>query len=444
MKKLLNYIMTAVAAFALQSCLHEDTSLFDESAAQRIDNAAEEIRDLLEAAPDGWLFEYYLGGDYSHGGFNFLVKFENGKVSVSGEIAGDNTWVETSSYDIAQDQGPVISFNTYNEIFHYLCQPYPTMVDGFEGDFEFVVLKAEKDYFELKGKKWGNHMYLTRIQEGKAWQEILDEITNVQENILFTYQGTVDGKPVYAELDDDNHLSILWNVADEEAGDGEGNEEEEEDIVYEPFIFTGNGIKTRMPFEFGGHTFQNFVFDTEKLTLASVEEPGIVLNAVLPEGYKFYSELDAIITGKFSFSWYNGLVSKEVTIAPNESKNGWVMSGLNANYDIQITYNKVAGAAYIFAQKLGTDSTGDSIYLACWDLKGGGNLTWSTEASVRLELNEEENGFAFVDGGTYPGLTVDSFILWAEQASGQCSDSGWYPNTITRAQMPYLQSLTKL
>lgn len=436
MKKLFKYIIAAVVALSVQACYYEDTQLFDESAAQRLDNAAAEIQDLLEAASNGWLFEYYLGEDYTYGGVNFLVKFKDGKVSVSGEIAGDNTWVETSSYCIAKDQGPVISFDTYNEIFHYLCQPYPSQVDGYEGDFEFIVLKAEKDYFELKGKKWGNHMYLTRIPEDGDWEEILNGITNVTDNILYTYQGNVDSKPVYAELDDNNHLYIEWD-----AEDSEGSEENEE-YIYEPFIFTGEGIKTRTPFEFGGHTLQHFTYDGERMTLTSVESPGIVLNAVLPEGYMFYDELEELLTGTFTFSWYRGQVSKDVAIVPDENKTGWVMSGLNANYDIQITYNKVAGAPYIYAQLLGNDSTGDDIYLACWGLAGGGNLTWSTEASVRLVPDEDGTGFTFADGGTYPGISVDSFILWGAN-NGQCTDASWYPNTVTRAQMPYLTSLIK-
>ncbi|MDE6002717.1 MAG: hypothetical protein K2G76_04395, partial [Prevotella sp.] len=156
-------------------------------------------------------------------------------------------------------------------------------------------------------------------------------------------------------------------------------------------------------------------------------------------GYQFYDEVNSAIVGDFAFTYYFGLRSVNVTITENADKNGWVMTGLVPKADIQIKYNKQAGAAYIYAQQLGTDSKGSAIFLAMWDLAGGGNLTWSTDASVKLVPTER--GFSITNGGTYAGLAPDSFILWDSTNSGQCSDAAWLIGG--SAQLPYLVGLNR-
>lgn len=431
MKKLFIYMILAITALSLPSCYFEDQELFEDSAAQRLDKATAETKELLESSPNGWLLEYYLGSEYGHGGFNFLVNFKDGKVSVSGEIANPITWVETSSYGIVRDQGIVISFDTYNEIFHHLCEPYQDQVDGFEGDFELVVLSMENDKIEVKGKKWGNHMTLRRLPEDKTWEEILGGIKNITDNIFYTYYGEFNGKNVVVEIDGDNHIDMYWDV------------EDSEEEAYEPFIYTNEGLKTRTPFEFGGCTFQHFTYNADNQTLTSVENPSFAIKAELPEGYQTFNEVDKLINGEFVFTWYNGRFSKNVTITTNESGDGWIMSGFIQDHDIVITYNKLNGAPYIYVQSLGVDNTGDTVFLAAWDLANGGNLTWSTDASVRLVPNEDGSVFSFADGGTYAGLAPDSFIMWAANARNTTSDPSFWP-TATSAQVPYLQALTKV
>lgn len=423
MKKIFLYLMLAAVTFGMQSCLHDDNELFEDSAAERIDNAVANAKNILESAPNGWHFEYYLGSEYGYGGYNFLLKFKDGKVEVSGEIAGDNTMTSRSSYDVVKDQGPVLTINTYNEIMHFLTQPYSDQVDGFEGDFEFLLLDVTEDRIELKGKKWGNHMVLTRVQEDESWKDILDGITNITDNMMYTYQGTLDGTSIAGEVDEDNHL---WIASDKED-------------LYEPFIYTAKGLKLREPVAFGGAEVQNFTYDMTRFTLTCDENPNLVLTAVLPEGYMFYDEINEQIVGDFTFSYYKERLSANVTIAENADKTGWIMSGLIPDVNINITYDKKAGAAIIFAQSLGVGSNGGVVSLCMWDLAGGGNLTWSNTAGVKLVPSE--TGFDFEDAGTYPGLTTDSFILFDTTNREACSDPAFFVNG--SYQMPYLVGLVR-
>ncbi len=120
MKKLFLYMMLAAVSFSMQSCLHDNDEIFEKSAAERIDEAVANAKSLLLSADNGWKFEYYLGSEYSYGGYNYIVKFGNdGKAHVSGEIA-DADMVTSSSWDVVKDQGPVLTFNTYNAIMHDL------------------------------------------------------------------------------------------------------------------------------------------------------------------------------------------------------------------------------------------------------------------------------------------------------------------------------------
>lgn len=45
------FIFIAVAALALQSCLHDNKTVFDEPAAERLDKAVADYTALLESAP---------------------------------------------------------------------------------------------------------------------------------------------------------------------------------------------------------------------------------------------------------------------------------------------------------------------------------------------------------------------------------------------------------
>ena len=176
MKKILISLAIALVGFNFQSCsLHDETDLFGQSAAERVEEAVKADKALLESASNGWILRYYTGENYSGGGYTFLCSFKNGKVTVSGDVA-ESSATARSSYDIVKDRGPVLSFNTYNTILHALGTPTKANVDGGQGDYEFIIEKTTNDSIYLKGKKWGNEMVMTRMPEGKAWAEYLDEV----------------------------------------------------------------------------------------------------------------------------------------------------------------------------------------------------------------------------------------------------------------------------
>ena len=145
MKKILISLAIALVGFNFQSCsLHDETDLFGQSAAERVEEAVKADKALLESASNGWILRYYTGENYSGGGYTFLCSFKNGKVTVSGDVA-ESSATARSSYDIVKDRGPVLSFNTYNTILHALGTPTQANVDGGQGDYEGIIEKTTND-----------------------------------------------------------------------------------------------------------------------------------------------------------------------------------------------------------------------------------------------------------------------------------------------------------
>ena len=176
------YILLGLLSFMLPSCLKDNKEIFDKPAAARIDALIAEEKALLEAAPKGWRMEYYAGRDFSGPGFTLLMKFENGHVT----MAGDNVDPElraTSEYSIVRDQGPVLTFPTYNEVIHSLASASLGYPEGIQGDYEFAILSASADTVRLLGKKWGNEMRLVRIPDDSSIEEQILGILNVREGM---------------------------------------------------------------------------------------------------------------------------------------------------------------------------------------------------------------------------------------------------------------------
>lgn len=129
MKKIIFSIQILFVTLMLSSCLHDDNVVFDEPAAQRVEKAVEADKTLLESATNGWLLRLWTEENYEGGGYTYLMKFKDGKVTVASDIDyPQNT--SSSSYDVIKDMGPVLTVNTYNKIFHMLSSPSQMDDDG--------------------------------------------------------------------------------------------------------------------------------------------------------------------------------------------------------------------------------------------------------------------------------------------------------------------------
>jgi len=288
MKKVLLYIMFAAVGLGLQSCLHDDNEVFSQSAAERIDAVVNETSALLESAEYGWAFNYYMGQEYAYGSFVMTAQFKNGKVTLKqqGNMDVDGYVAQTSTYKMTRDQGPILSFDTYNDILHAYGDPSlgsPTDVSGYEADFEFVIMGISEDQnvITLKGKKFGNYMSLVRLE--KPSDDYLAAVDNVAENMgsfaAMKYDdGTTTAKFYYGAS------AYTLKYTDEDG-------EEVSQLI--PFTFTDSGVLFNEPITLGDNIIAgiNYLDGQETLPLIDTKDQSITVS---------YDPVDVFVAG----NWY--------------------------------------------------------------------------------------------------------------------------------------------
>ena len=102
------YFLLALVCLGLQSCLFQEEDYFDDSSANRATADVKRCSELLEAAPNGWVMEYYVGKDYSLGGITLLCKFDGQRVTMASQIAGADETV-SSLYSVKSEQATMLS-----------------------------------------------------------------------------------------------------------------------------------------------------------------------------------------------------------------------------------------------------------------------------------------------------------------------------------------------
>ncbi len=203
MKKL--YKFSAIAALlvstGLASCTHEEADIFDKSAAVRAEEARKMYKDILVDKGGKWQMEYFTTEE-EHG-YIYLFTFRNdGTVTIS----GDNEYInmltnpeaktpkygsETSLWTVLSDNGPVLSLNSYNTIFHLFATPEDipdTDRDeqgyGHKGDYEFDLMKYSNDTLYLEGKKNGANIIMTRVASETDDEAYLNEVVALADSFF--------------------------------------------------------------------------------------------------------------------------------------------------------------------------------------------------------------------------------------------------------------------
>lgn len=394
MKNIINSILIGTAVLGLSACsLHDDTELFGEPAAERLEKNVAADKTLLESAANGWELHMWTGKDYSGGGYTYFMKFANDKVTVSSDIAPANMKT-TSSYDVISDQGPVLTVNTYNEVFHYLAEPSMDDDDGEQQDYEFVIMRATNDSIYLRGKKWGNHMVMTRVAESTSWEDEINKIQQMDEGLMRTFS-LVEGNDTLGgvSLGDDRILTYT---------DKSGYKKI-------PYYVSTKGITLAKPLEVNGKALQELDYDADDMSLNpdGATAQGLKLSVKLPKNYMKYSEF----AGDYNMTTYWGSSKLTLHLVPAGDGKTYLLKGMNANFDLTLTYDKTSGTLSLNTQHL-IDVGDNQVWLCGWNAFGEGYLTWSTDAGMIVSRDTNEAGTVLkFEPNDYVGLTTDSFIL---------------------------------
>jgi hypothetical protein len=182
----------------LAACSPRVDDIFDDTAVVRLEQRREALMKQFIEAPDGWVMQYFARIDpttsdtLQHRGYTFLMQFrEDGTVTIGARVDGLYK-TETSMWDIINDNSSVLTFNTFNSIFHYYSNPDPDLGlwgadgEGIGGDYEFMVLEYndKQNYQLLKGKKNGCYIRMYPLQAGQDWEDYLAQIDAMNNFLL--------------------------------------------------------------------------------------------------------------------------------------------------------------------------------------------------------------------------------------------------------------------
>ena len=204
MKKIFSTVLLIAGALMFAGCAGEEEDLFDKSAAERLNETGKIYSTRLQSAEAGWVMEYYpTNTEETYKGRGYLImadfdKDESVTLAMNNIMTDYEYMEEKSLWEIIADNGPVLTFNTYNEVLHCFSNPeYYESGKGFEGDYEFVMIDVPEDgqFIMLKGKKRGTYVRLTRLPAGTNFEEYLNDVNAffnkyfpenvVNENVIF-------------------------------------------------------------------------------------------------------------------------------------------------------------------------------------------------------------------------------------------------------------------
>lgn len=302
----ISYLFALLVSFiAFNACTSDVDNYFPESAPERATKTVAEVKKILQEAPNGWRMEYY--GDMIYGGYNVLCQFKGDSVQIASEKAGKNheagldasgnliTETSLAHYSVNQSMGVVISFDTFNKLFHYFADPknedYGEAGTGFGGDFEFRVLKYSPDSIQLQGLKHGDRIMLYPMKADMDWASYLKEVENVKNYMASSSYTLLADNDTLAEVTQyGDYHSLIFQYPDSTG--------EMKTYAY-PYIITPEGYKFYREIEIGGKKFTNFSKDFNDATderFYPQGDPSICLETVVPP------VVDAFQKGQWFFS----------------------------------------------------------------------------------------------------------------------------------------------
>lgn len=272
MKKIY-FVLLAVLGLTFTSCLMEQKEVFDKTPAERMDAYLEEYRDVLASNEEGWLLQYYAEEEQSYGGYAYVLKFTENDVTAWFQLADDVAVSKTSLYKMTPDDGPVLSFDVYNEYLHYFATPSVSDYEALHGDYEFRIVGKSEDGNEvyLKGRRTNGNYNLVKFSGDPV--EYLNKCNEVQDALVApAYTMTMNEQTYDCSIKGN---IFEWTYA---VGEGDAATAVEGSVA---FCYSPTGVDFYAPVEIEGVTYSGLVYNAENGTLAT-EDGKIVINQVIP------------------------------------------------------------------------------------------------------------------------------------------------------------------
>ena len=302
-KKVLSFLLMMLPALLLTSCLKDQDDLFSDSASQRAANYLDKARKVLVSSENGWVLDYFPHSEQAYGGYSYTLKFDDQYVTVCSEVADDVTKSIKSTYILDNEDGPCISFDTYNEYMHYFATPTgasgPGGYEAYGGDYIFIILDISEDEntITLKGNRSGNIMYMHRLTESIS--DYQQKLADFVENLVFDKAAAdIDGKKYNLTIDASNKK---MTIAPETPAEGE-------ETIEAPFCFDKDGFSFYKPVTINGKEVRVFTYNESEGTFVAQEDNSVVFKALL---------LPSIITNKTGENIYLGVAASTLKYSIN-------------------------------------------------------------------------------------------------------------------------------
>lgn len=278
-------VLGIVLACVLGACNRDEKSLFEKSAAERAVAALTNAQSVFVSPKYGWEMLYFPNPESS--GENILLSFDtNGKVEATTKSAAatNNRLVsDSSTWEVMNDYGPILTFNTYNKVLHAWADPKQDG-DGLLGDYEFLILQAESDYVKLKGKKHSAYSFMYPMKSAMSATDYYAE-KDAMDNKLFSNSNLLHvklGSGEYLLHGGQTGIFLLTNL-------GEVPNVEEPEMY--PLAVTLSGIQLMVPIR--EHTDTKLEFKNGTLSGSSTK-----IFASTP--VKYFSEYIELAEGRWA------------------------------------------------------------------------------------------------------------------------------------------------
>ncbi len=440
MKQLYTMIILAGMALLLPACVHDMEPVFDKSASARMAEANQNAKKVLVSEPNCWHMEYYPHSEQAYGGYDVFVKFTEDEVTAWGEVAESLDKSYTSLYKLTTDDGPVLSFDMFNYVLHYFSTPSGSsmkniygqtqMYQAYEGDFEFLILKAAADEVLLKGKRSGCLIRMTPFS-GNPVEYLQATEAGQTDNFRATIQGTplaistfhtsLDGVGYQLEMDRDMRQVYFTKDGAEES-------------TPVAFMYTPDGIKFYQPFTVGDASVSELVWDkTRECAVAG----GLTLENRVPEGWLGYNQYLGTYTLTYNDNedWYIQPKTATFTLVPDEEGKSYLMKGVSDKYDVKVNYDLAGGVIVIMGQIVGKYGDNDVFFAAHYASRSAtGGITYTgwrgTSYGIKIKVDPESvkadpDHFKahFIPGPSSAGRGINSFGLLMQTPAG--ASGGW-------------------
>lgn len=436
MKKYLSLFLVAWVSLAFQSCFFSEDDVFDKTSNERTNQAVSECERILTSAPNGWLMEYYPGGEaHDIGGVVWLMRFNGENVTVMSDcevqgyddesptLPGEEV---TSIYSLKTDQGPTLSFSTYNSLIHYYSEPRGNFdADGFQGDFEFVIVSYNDYEIQLKGKKYGNVYKMKRLAEDFDWSAYVDNCRKIYEEsaeygTLVGYNGANEFAP--SAFSQEN---VITFSEQDEAGRLSKRKVS--------FVYTDKGIRFFEPTLVNGQTLHEFEWSDADKTFYSLSDRNTMLKYVRPADYvpiEFYTEHEWELSYTHSFGMSDTTEVVRFTRVENTDTLKTKITAGNLKFDIKAIYNHTTGMIEFRTQYVSlvmlTLNTGENIdaylHLCPWNDEAGTMYMTPKAGIVSYTTQMEPRELKFTDNGRMSGSDLNGFVIYAFRGFDKTSE----------------------